>query len=159
LLVANASAFREAVRLAKRGQTAKATGPEERYFLGNLTTSHGNIEAKTLPESVDKWIELLPELPRRRKGSSQPHLLTYLRDEEFSDESRLSKTLGPYLPALLQLAIRGHWIQSGRANRVLERSTCLATHVKPGQAGTDSLSATVRENDVMLAMESSATTR
>ena len=158
LLVANVSAFREAFRLSKRGQAGKAMGPEERYFLGNLTTSSGNIEAKTLPDSVDKWIELLPELPSSSQGEfASRNLLTYLRDEEFSDESRLSKTLGSYIGALLQLAIRGYWISERSA--LIESSKepfAWPKQVNPVQRGRISLSAMVSEHDITLAMDSSA---
>ena len=47
LLIANVSAFRDAVRLATGGK-AKSIEPEERYFLKNLGTSE-DIDAKTLP--------------------------------------------------------------------------------------------------------------
>ena len=46
LLIANVSAFRDAVRLATGGK-AKSIEPEERYFLKNLGTSK-DIDAKTL---------------------------------------------------------------------------------------------------------------
>jgi hypothetical protein len=158
LLVANVSAFREAVQLAKGGKTGKGIQPEERYFLGNLATSRGTIEGKTLPESVDKWLELLPELPSASQGEfASRNLLTYLRDEEFSDESRLSKTLGPYIPALLQLAIRGYWIseRSALVESPKEPPTW-PMHMNPIQRGRISLSAIVGEHDVTLAMDSSA---
>jgi len=158
LLVANVSAFREAFLLAKRGQPGKVMGPEERYFLGNLTTSSGNIEARTLPDSIDRWIELLDELPSSLQGEfASRNLLTYLRDEEFSDESRLSKTLGPYIGALLQLAIRGYWI-SERSALIESSKEPLAwpKQVNPVQRGRISLSAMVSEHDITLAMDSSA---
>jgi hypothetical protein len=112
LLVANVSAFRDAVRLATGGKT-KSIEPEERYFLGNLGTSK-NIDAKTLPEFVDKWIALLSARPSPEQAEfASRNLYAYLRDEEFPDESKLAKTLAQYVPALLQVAIRGYWDLQG----------------------------------------------
>ena len=68
LLIANVSAFRDAVRLATGGK-AKSIEPEERYFLKNLGTSE-NIDAKTLTEYVDKWIALLSARPVPDKPNS-----------------------------------------------------------------------------------------
>ena len=112
LLIANICAFRDAVRLGTGGK-AKSIEPEERYFLKNLSTSK-DIDAKTLPEYVDKWITLLAALPTPTQAEfASRNLYAYLRDEEFPDESQLAKTLAQYVPALLQVAIRGHWELQG----------------------------------------------
>ena len=75
------------------------------------------IDAKTLIEYVDKWIALLADAAvtdasRIRQPQS---LWTYLRDGEFPDESQLAKSLAQYVPALLQVAIRGYWDLQARA--------------------------------------------
>jgi hypothetical protein len=112
LLIANVSAFRDAVRLATGGK-AKSIEPEERYFLKNLGTSK-DIDAKTLPEYVDKWIALLSARPSPVQAEfASRNLYAYLRDEEFPDESQLAKTLAQYVPALLQVAVRGYWDLQG----------------------------------------------
>ena len=38
-----------------------------------------------------------------------------MRDAEFPDESKLARTLAQYVPALLQVAIRGYWDLRGAA--------------------------------------------
>ena len=112
LLVANVSAFRDAVRLATGGK-AKSIEPEELNFLKNLGTSK-DIDAKTLSEYVDKWIARLPVRPTPEQAEfASRNLFAYLRDAEFPDESKLAKTLGQYVPALLQVAIRGYWNLQG----------------------------------------------
>lgn len=112
LLVANVSAFRDAVRVAAGGKT-KAIGPEERYFLGNFRTTK-DIEAKSVTEYVDKWIALLPARPDPVQAEfASRNLYAYLRDEHFPDESQLAKALAQYVPALLLVAIRGYWDLQG----------------------------------------------
>ena len=108
LLVANVSAFRDSTRLLPRAKSKEGEAMEG-YFLGNLRVS-ADIGGKTLADSVDRWIAALEDRP------SQPHaefasrnLWTYLRDEQFPDEMQVVKTLNPYVPSLLQVAIRGHW--------------------------------------------------
>jgi hypothetical protein len=108
LLIANVSAFRDAVRLATSGK-AKSIEPEEQYFLRNLGTSK-EIDAKTLPEYVDKWIALVSARPSPDQAEfASRNLYAYLRDAEFPDETKLAKTLAQYVPALLQVAVRGYW--------------------------------------------------
>jgi hypothetical protein len=108
LLVANVSAFRDAVRLLTRGKT-KGLEVEDEYFLGNLRASK-EIRGKSLADSVDRWIALLQDRPTRAEAEfASRNLHTYLRDEKFSDELQLAKTVNPYVPDLLQLAIRGYW--------------------------------------------------
>ena len=108
LLMANVSAFRDAVRLATGGK-AKSIEPEEQYFLRNLGTSKG-IDAKTLPEYVDKWIALVSARPSPDQAEfASRNLYAYLRDALFPDETKLAKTLAQYVPALLQVAVRGYW--------------------------------------------------
>jgi hypothetical protein len=108
LLIANVSAFRDAVRLATGGK-AKSIEPEEQYFLRNLGTSK-EIDAKTLPEYVDKWIALVSARPSPDQAEfASRNLYAYLRDAEFPDETKLAKTLAQYVPALLQVAVRGYW--------------------------------------------------
>lgn len=112
LLIANVGAFGDAVRLATRGKT-KGIEPEEQYFLKNLGTAK-EIEAKTLPEYVDKWIARLGDRPSPSQAEfASRNLLTYLRDEQFPNEAQLAKTLAQYVPALLQVAIRGYWQAQG----------------------------------------------
>ena len=108
LLIGNVSAFRDVIRLVNRGK-GKGIEPEERYFQGNLLTSE-MIDAKTLIEYVDKWIALLEDRPSSMQAEfASRNLWTYLRDEEFSDESQIAKLLAQYVPELLQVAIRGYW--------------------------------------------------
>jgi hypothetical protein len=110
LLVANVSAFRDAVRLSARGKQ-KGIEPDEQYFVGNLATREV-INAKALPEWVDRWIGHLAERPRATQAEfASRNLYSYLRDEEFPDESQLEKTLAQYIPALLQVAIRNYWYE------------------------------------------------
>jgi hypothetical protein len=112
LLIANVSAFRDAVRLATGGK-AKSIEPEEQYFLRNLGTSK-DIDAKTLPEYVDKWIALVSARPSTDQAEfASRNLYAYLRDAGFPDESKLAKTLAQYVPALLQVAVRGYWDLQG----------------------------------------------
>jgi hypothetical protein len=108
LLVANVSAFRDSVRSSARGKQ-KGIEPDEQYFVGNLATRE-TINAKTLPEWVDRWIGHLADRPRATQAEfASRNLYAYLRDEEFPDESQLEKTLAQYVPALLQVAIRNYW--------------------------------------------------
>ncbi|HEY2678559.1 MAG TPA: hypothetical protein VGI65_16415 [Steroidobacteraceae bacterium] len=108
LLVANVSAFRDAVRLLTRGK-AKGLEIEDEYFLGNLTTSK-EFRGKSLVDSVDRWIALLDDRPVPMEAEfASRNLYTYLRDEKFPDEMQLAKTLNAYVPELLQVAIRGYW--------------------------------------------------
>jgi hypothetical protein len=114
LLMANAAAFRDAVRLATRGK-AKRIEPEERYFLANLGSSEEKeIDAKTLPEYVDRWISDLSDRPSPSEAEfASRNLLAYLRDETFPDEEQSAKTLNVYVPKLLQVAIRAYWDKEG----------------------------------------------
>ena len=108
LLIGNVSAFRDVIRMVNRGK-GRGIEPEERYFLGNLLTSE-MIDAKTLIEYVDKWIALLEDRPSSMQAEfASRNLWTYLRDEEFSDESQIAKLLAQYVSDLLQVAIRGYW--------------------------------------------------
>jgi len=108
LLMANAGAFRDAVRLATRGK-AKGLEPEERYFLANLRSSE-QIDAKSLAEYVDRWITLLPDRPSASQAEfASRNLLAYLRDQTFPDEEQAAKTLNAYVPELLEVAIRAYW--------------------------------------------------
>ena len=110
LLVANVSAFRDAVRLSSRGKN-KTIEPDEQYFVGNLGT-RPQIAAKTLSEFADRWVAQLGESPDSTQAEfASRNLYAYLRDEEFPDEELLEKTLAQYVPALLQLAIRNHWYE------------------------------------------------
>ena len=112
LLIANVSAFRDAVRLGTSGK-AKSIEPEEQYFLRNLGTSK-DIDAKTLPEYVDKWIALLPARPSPEQAEfASRNLYAYVRDAELPDESKLTKTMAQHVPALLQVAVRGYWDMQG----------------------------------------------
>jgi hypothetical protein len=155
LLIANVSAFRDAVRLVTRGK-AKGIEPGERYFLGNLASSE-HLDAKTLAEYVDQWIALLPDSPGPGQAEfASRNLLTYLRDEKLSDEMQLAKTLGPHLPGLLQVAIRGYWYSDRSA--LIEPTKgpeAWPKHLSPVQQGPISLSALVGEHSASLALESS----
>lgn len=156
LLVANVSAFRDAVRLATRGK-AKGIEPQERYFLGNFTTSEP-IEAKTLVDFADQWLALLPDAPTPQQAEfASRNLLTHLRDQKFSDEAQLVKMLGPYLSALLQAAIRGYWY-SDRSALVepTKAPDAWPKHMSPVRQGGISVSALVREHGASLAVDSSA---
>ncbi|MGH7747768.1 MAG: hypothetical protein ACREQ5_23860, partial [Candidatus Dormibacteria bacterium] len=156
LLVANVSAFRDAVQVATRGKS-KGIEPEERYFLGNLATSK-RIEAKTLQDYADKWIAVLADSPGPPQAElASRNLLTYLRDEKFSDESQLVKTLGPHLSALFQVAIRGYWYSEGSGLTAPTKGPAAwPKHMTPVQQGRISLSALVREEGASLAVDSSA---
>ncbi len=113
LLIANVGAFRDAVRLRSRGKT-KGLEVEDEYFLANLSASP-DIRGKALADSVDRWIARLPERPSQGQAEfASRNLWTYLRDEKFVDELQLAKTLNPYVPALLQVAIRGYWNRERR---------------------------------------------
>ncbi len=158
LLIANVSAFRDAVRLATGGKT-KSIEPEERYFLNNLGTSE-DIDAKTLTEYVDKWIALLPARPGPGQAEfAGRNLYAYLRDEEFPDESQLAKTLAQYVPALLQVAIRGYWDLQGVP--LIDRTQGAPPPTpsrlrRPIRAGNVSLNSWAREEDMGASIELTA---
>jgi hypothetical protein len=156
LLVANVSAFRDAVLLSTRGK-GKGIEPEQRYFLGNLGTSQ-DIEAKTLAEFVEKWIALLPDSPTSCQAEiASRNLLTFLRDETISDETQLARTLGPHISVLLQLAIRGYWYSERSALIDPTKETdSWPRNMSPVQHGRIALSAVVRESGASLAVDSSA---
>lgn len=144
------------MQLATRGK-AKAIEPPERYFLGNLATSEP-IDAKTLPDFVERWIALLPDAPTPIQAEfASRNLLTYLRDEKVPDETQVTKTLGPHLAGLLQVAIRGYWY-SDRAALVepTKAPDAWPKHMSPVRQGPISLSALVREHGASLAVDSSA---
>jgi hypothetical protein len=112
LLVANVSAFAEAMRLAT---PAKANGaePEQRYFLRNLGAAN-DIVAKTLPEYIEQWSVQVADRPSPSQAEVvSRNLLRCLRDEQFTDDAQVAKTLAPYVPALLLVAIRGYWEGQG----------------------------------------------
>jgi hypothetical protein len=133
LLVANVSAFRDAVRLATRGKT-KAIEPEERYFVRNLGSSE-EIEAKSLPEYVDKWIALLEERPSRTQAEfASRNLSAYLDDETFPDEQQAAKTLNAYVPELLQVAIHAYWDREGIP--LIPPPTSVHDRASPTRVGT-----------------------
>lgn len=133
LLVANVSAFRDAVRLATRGKT-KAIDPEERYFVGNLGSSE-EIVAKSLAEYVDKWIALLQDRPSRTQAEfASRNLSAYLGDEAFPDEQQAAKTLNAYVPELLQVAIRAYWDREGAP--LIAPPTSVHDRVSPTRLGT-----------------------
>jgi hypothetical protein len=148
LLIANVSAFRDTVRLATGGK-AKSIEPEEHYFLKNLGTPK-DIDAKTLSEYVDKWIALLAARPNPGQAEfASRNLYAYLRDEEFPNELQLSKTLAQYVPALLQVAVRGYWDLQGtplidRAQGSLSASAARLTNAIP--AGNVTLVPWVRDD-------------
>ncbi|MGH6876030.1 MAG: hypothetical protein ACREHV_01495, partial [Rhizomicrobium sp.] len=156
LLVANVSAFRDAVQLATRGK-AKGIEPQERYFLGNLSTSK-HIDAKTLVDFVDQWLALLPGAPSPSQAEfASRNLLTYLRDEKFSDETQLTKTLGPHLSGLIQVAIRGYGYSDRSALiEPTKAPDAWPKHISPVRQGGISVSASVREQGASLAVDSSA---
>jgi hypothetical protein len=156
LLAANVSAFRDAVLISTRGK-GKGIEPEQRYFLGNLGASQ-DIEAKTLADFVEKWTASLSDSPTSSQAEfASRNLLTLLRDETFSDDAQLAKTLGPHIPALLQLAIRGYWY-SERSALIdpTKESDSWPRNMSPVQNGRISLSAVVRESGASLAVDSSA---
>jgi hypothetical protein len=110
LLVANVSAFRDAVRLSTQGKN-KTIEPDAQYFVGNFITREP-ITARTLTEYADRWIAQLADRPNASQASfASRNLYAYLRDEEYSNAEHLEKTLAQYVPALLQLAIRNYWYE------------------------------------------------
>jgi hypothetical protein len=153
LLIANVSAFQEAVQLVSRGK-AKTMEPEDRYYLGNLGTSK-SIDAKTLPEYVDKWIARLSDQPSPAQAEfASRNLLTYLRDMEFADEKSLGKTLAAYVPSLLQVAIRGYWeVQRiPLAERVKGAEPEADRIMTPVSVGNITVNASARQDRVSLAI-------
>lgn len=115
VLVANVTAFREAVSVVTRGKIPKATEPTHRHFIGNLQTSAADLEGGTLTEAVDRWLEVLPEYPSPEQAEfASKNLLAFLNEERTLATPHLDKALGPYLPSLLQLAIRGYWYAEQR---------------------------------------------
>lgn len=155
LLVANVSAFGDAVRLAARGKV-KGIDTHDRYYLRNLESSE-EVDAKTLVDFVDKWIALLPDAPSPAQAEfASRNLPTYLRAEKFSDETQLAMTLGPYTSALLQVAIRGYWY-SERAKLIEPGDVADAWPKRAGpvRQGPFSLSAWAQEEGASLAVDSS----
>jgi hypothetical protein len=153
LLVANVGAFGEAVRLATGGK-AKSIEPEEQYFLKNLGTRK-DIDAKTLPEYVDKWITRLSDQPSPTQAEfASRDLLAYLRDTEFHDEKSLGKTLAAYVPSLLQVAIRGYWeVQRvPLVERVKGAEPGAARMMTPVSVGNITMNAAARQDTVSLAI-------
>jgi hypothetical protein len=154
LLVANASAFADAVRLAARGKP-KGIEPEEQYFLKNLGTAK-DIDAKTLPDYVDKWIARLGDRPSPGQAEfASRNLLTYLRDEEFPNETQVAKTLAQYVPALLQVAIRGYWEALGvpLIARTKGSTPDASRKVVPTRAGDVGLITEVRQDGMAVTLE------
>ena len=158
LLIANVSAFRDAVRLGTRGKS-KSIEPEERYFLGNLSTSE-DIDAKTLPEFVERWIALLMDRPDSGQAEfASRNLYAYLRDEEFPDEAQLEKTLAQYVPALFQVAIRNYWY--GQHTPLLEPAKGSAPpgqfrQMSPIRAGNITLLPMVKEDGISASIQLTA---
>jgi len=154
LLIANVSAFRDAVRLATGGK-AKSIEPEEQYFLKNLGTSK-DIDAKTLPEYVDKWIALLSARPTPEQAEfASRNLYAYLRDVEFPDESKLAKTLAQYVAALLQVAVRGYWDLQGAplVDRTQASPPAPSRLASPIPAGNVTLVPSAREDGMGASIE------
>lgn len=151
LLVANVSAFTDAVRLAPQGD-AKGTEPEERYFRRNLEATN-DIVANTLPEYVDQWIAQLADHPLLSQAEAASRcLVRYLQEVEFTNHAQLAKTLAQYVPALLEVAIRGYWETQDAP--LIARSHGSPPHAaRTFTAGDVCLSAQVRQDGVEATLE------
>jgi len=156
LLIADVSAFREAVAIAARAKSGKGNELDTRYYLGNFSTSRGKIEAKSLAESVDKWIALLPDLttPQQAEFASR-NLLSFMRDEDCPDDTQLDRALRPYMSGLLQLAIRAHWYAERRPLLGPEEESqgSRVTHLGPFQHGRITLKPLVRDHVLALSLQ------
>jgi hypothetical protein len=153
LLIANVSAFRDAVKQCTRGAgTARSlTG---RYALPGRDVCA--IDGDQLLTSIERWIAKLPArvTPAQAKRASQD-LAAFLREERWPDDGLLGKALRVHVSSLLELSIRAYWRQSHRpligpeADATRERPRDLA----PLRHGSITLKAAVRNCELWVAIE------
>jgi len=156
LVIANVSAFRDAVKRAGHAKGGRGVALESRYYLDNPTTCAGKIEAKTVVAAVDKWIALLPAVvaPVQAEPASR-NLSAFLRNEDCPDEAQLGRALQPYLSSLLQLAIRAYWYQERRAllSPGEESPSARPRYMRPIEHGSITIEPLVRDHELTLSLE------
>ena len=155
LVIANVSAFRDAMRRALEVGSGDTDSLASRYCFGDPSLRSAKIGAKSLLESVDKWIAGLPHLVTAPQAeSASRNLIGLLRDEDCPDEGQLERSLRPYLPLLLQVAIRAHWYQEHRALVGAEEDSrhTRPANLSPVRHGVITLKPIVRAHELTLAM-------
>lgn len=157
LIVANVSAFREAVKITAHGKTGKGNELDSHRYLANLATSTGKIDAKSLADSVDKWIARLPDLTSAAQAEcASRNLFSFLLEKDCPDEAQLNRAIRPYLCALLQLAIRAHWYLGRRPLLGPEEQgshPSRMTRLGPVRHGRIVVKALVRDQELALSLQ------
>jgi hypothetical protein len=114
----------EALLAVRALRTDRGAGLD-RYYAGNLEVPDDALfnERQFDPEFVPKIVRnLIRELresssPPKKQVSVGRNFYVALRDEELSNVMALNRALEPFLPTLLRLAARGHWIREHRPLR------------------------------------------
>ena len=114
----------EAVLAIRSLRVDRGTGLD-RYYVGNLGDANSALlnerqfDPESAPRVMNELIKVLREsVPGKKPSFAGRNLFVALRDEELTDVVALNRVLEPYLPALLRLAARGHWIREQRPLQV-----------------------------------------
>jgi len=154
LLSANVVAFREVVKARMGAKSGRGIEASQRYFVGNLQTQHGDFGARSLIEYVDKWLDALSDPPSCAQAEfASRNLFSYL-EEELGDSPHLGSVLSPYLPALLQVAVRGYWYAERKP--LVEpdpiRTPTFPVFPSAVTVGSVSVSPLVKDNELILSI-------
>ena len=155
LLAANVAAFREAVRVRLRGKPSKGIEPTERYFIGNLQTHDGDLGAGSFVEFLDKWLDSLVDQPSCSKAEfASRNLASFLKDPTM-DSPHLGSALSAYVPALLQVAIRGYWYAERKPLLEPEAGPAYSFPVFPAKIafGSVVVSPLIKNSELMLSID------
>jgi hypothetical protein len=156
LLLAQVNAFREAAPLVTRRMSGNSGGLPQRPFLCDLTRLHTPAVVRTVGETIDAWIARLSDLPSPAQAEyANRNLLALLREARTSEEPQLAQAMEPFLPALIQLAVRSYWYSERSAlvdpARLPHRAR--PPDVNPVRTGRISVTPTIRDHDIELSIE------
>ncbi len=110
----------------------------DRYYLGNLMPYYDAAlnERRIDPDVVPQTVQSLIQELRTRTNTPKPvfagrNFYVALRDETLPNIVALSEKLMPYMPQLLRLATRGHWIRERRPARARREELDFVTPLFP----------------------------
>jgi hypothetical protein len=155
LLLAQVNAFRQVAPLVAGRMSGSSGVPARRPFLGDSMLHTPALDG-TVVEAIDAWIAGLSDLPSPGQAEyASRNLLALLRDASASDGPLLAQAMEPFLPALIQLAVRSHWYSERSALVDGERPLYRARppDVTPLRTGRVSVTPIVRDHDFEISIE------
>ena len=108
LLVDNFRAFQEVIRIENAQYGKHRNVHDDQYYMGNFGSYGQDIEACT--EAAIKALPTFPGSFAAEYGSR--NLKGILRGQQLESD-RLNTHLAPYFESLLQVALRGYWVDKG----------------------------------------------